>query len=160
MAVKKKIKECGCRCTCDDREVTYLVEFTDGSRKKITVPDTWKVTFGPVVKSLRSTTSATNIEYRDKIPVALRFYESETKQRAIFTNVKSFRDMSILIEEEVITTKDKIGRMEVDGISKNVSVKAEMRDWVNPDSEEDKPDRVALMDLSNKDFDFVDVEEA
>ena len=158
MAVKKKIKECGCRCTCDDREVTYLVEFTDGSRKKITVPDTWKVTFGPVVKSLRNT--AASVDYSDKMPVALRFYESETKQRAIFTNVKSFRDMSILIEEEVITTKDKIGRMEVDGISKNVSVKAEMRDWVNPDSEEDKPDRVALLDLNNKDFDFVDIEEA
>ena len=157
MAVKKKIiKECGCRCTCEDKMITYLVEFTNDTKKKITVPETWKVTFGPVVRSLAN--KNVSGDWRDKNPVALRFYESDTKQRAIFTNVKSFRDMSIKILEEEVTTKDKVGKMTIDGASKNVSVKAEMREWVNPDAEVPQRDQKKLLNISNEDFDFVDME--
>lgn len=73
---------------------TYLVEKRSGERVKITVPEDWKVTFGPIAVGGRSGNSGS---------LALRFYESDTKQRAIFTGVESFRDLSIPVEIEEVT---------------------------------------------------------
>lgn len=118
----------------DDTKTTYLIEFTDGKRKKIKVPSDWKVTFGPV--AVRKSTSL-HKDYQNKMPLALRFYESETKQRAIFTNVASFRDTSIEVQEERVTTDVKDGIMEVDGSRKVMAVKTEVKEWINPDDEND-----------------------
>ena len=76
---------------------TYLVEKAGGKRLRITVPETWKVTFAPVYMGEKSFGSS-------KV-MALRFYESDTKQRAIFTEVTSFRDVSIPVEYEHVTTE-------------------------------------------------------
>jgi len=62
-----------------------MVEFEDGTRKQITVPSSWKVTFGPLVKR-KSGSGGRPTDFANQMPIALRFYESETKQRAIFTN--------------------------------------------------------------------------
>lgn len=75
------------------KETTYLIEFKSGKRQKITVPSDWKVTFGPAAVG-KSRTSPSDL----KMPMALRFYENDKKQRAIFTDVKNFRDTSIKIE--------------------------------------------------------------
>ena len=75
--------------------------------------------------------------YTNKIPVALRFYENETKQRAIFTDVVSFRDMSIEIQEEIVNTQTKDGYVECDGVRKRTTFEASTREWVNPDTYED-----------------------
>jgi len=57
---------------------------------EIQVPDSWKVTFGPIaVGSGRNSEGAGSM--------ALRFYEDDKRQRAIFTGVRSFRDLSIPI---------------------------------------------------------------
>jgi hypothetical protein len=107
---------------------TYLIEFKNGKRQKITVPSSWKVTFGPAVAG------ANKADDRGRtIPMAIRFYESENKQRAIFTDVASFRDTSIEIVEEQINIQEKQGFVEVDGQRKATSFRAETRDWVNPD---------------------------
>lgn len=74
---------------------TYLVNFIDGDKKQITVPKSWKVTFGPVVPGSRHPT--------------LRFYESKEKQRAAFTDVKNFRDMSMDIK--VVETGEAIRKL-------------------------------------------------
>jgi hypothetical protein len=76
---------------------TYLVEKRD-EKLKITVPSDWKVTFGPV--AVGSGKQPRNYGYdAGNGSMAIRFYESDTKQRAIFTGVTGFRDLSIPVEK-------------------------------------------------------------
>ncbi len=111
---------------------TYLLVFERGGKKRITVPANWKVTFGPAAVGLGKTAYG-----GAKVPMAIRFYEDENRQRAIFTEVVSFRDMSIPVLEERRTTQTKTGHMDLDGARKNVNVQAEVREWVDPDNDED-----------------------
>jgi hypothetical protein len=67
------------------------------------------------------------------MPMALRFYESDTKQRAIFTDVKSFRDTSIKVERENVRSQEKDGFMECDGIRKRTIFQAQVKEWVCDD---------------------------
>lgn len=107
---------------------TYLIEHDDGTRRKITVPASWKVTFGPAVAGKQKGSE------HFKMPMALRFYESKEQQRAIFTDVVSFRDTSIDIQEERVSTQEKEGFIECDGVRKSTTFKAETKEWVNPDN--------------------------
>ncbi len=113
----------------DNKMTTYLIEFKNGKRQRITVPSEWKVTFGPAAAGVNKASNGDR-----QMPLALRFYESTNKQRAIFTDVVNFRDVGIKIEEEQINIQEKQGYVEVDGKRKATSFKAETRDWVNPDS--------------------------
>ena len=114
-----------------DEMKTYLIEFENGKKQKITVPESWKVTFGPASKGANAGTTRTGSVY--KVPLALRFYESETKQRAIFTDVIGFRDMSIKIEEMKTKIQEKDGYMECEGVKKATTFRASVSEWVNPD---------------------------
>jgi len=120
-----------------EEKVTYLVERSDGSRFKITVPEDWKVTFGPAVTSQSKNPHLP--QYAGKIPMALRFYESETKQRAIFTNVVSFRDISIPLFIEKINLQEKDGYYECDGVRKATTFQAKTREWKDANEEETIP---------------------
>jgi hypothetical protein len=109
---------------------TYIIEFENHQKRRITVPSSWKVTFGPATAGSNKPTTG----YNHKMPMAIRFYESKDKQRAIFTDVVSFRDTSIIFEEEVVNTKIKEGFVEVDGVRKATSFSATTKEWVSPDS--------------------------
>ena len=111
--------------------IIYIIEHDNGSRSRITVPDSWKVTFGPAVKGFNSGSDA-----HRKVPMALRFYESDTKQRAIFTDVKGFRDASIKIEREHVKVQEKAGFMECDGVRKRTTFQAQVKEWVADDDKE------------------------
>lgn len=76
---------------------TFLVVTSEG-RLRISVPSTWKVTFGPAVPpSPKQQRYGGNHERS----WCLRFYEAENKQRACFTDVTGFYDLSLPIEREV-----------------------------------------------------------
>jgi len=109
------------------QEKIYIVEKENGKKFKITVPADWKVTFGPAAKGMHTKSSSY------KVPLALRFYENADKQRAIFTDVVSFRDSSILVEEEKVRIQEKDGYMECDGIKKKTTFQATVKEWINPD---------------------------
>ena len=111
------------------KETTYLIEFKNGKRQRITVPSAWKVTFGPAA---RGTNSAKGLSR--EMPLALRFYENETKQRAIFTDVILFRDTSIKIEEERVDVQQKDGYVECEGHRKAVNFQATSKQWIDPDA--------------------------
>ena len=113
---------------------TYLIEFENGKRQKVTVPSNWKVTFGPAAKGTEHATGR-----GQKMPLALRFYESDKVQKAIFTDVVGFRDTSIEIQEEVVNVSEKQGYVEYEGKRKKTSFQATTREWVNPDKVDDKP---------------------
>lgn len=89
-------------------------------RQRIEIPDDWKVTYGPV--------SPGKASYGGN---ALRLYESETKQRAIFTDVISFRDLSIPVKVLAIREKGK-EKWESDerGRKRSSSVEIE-RAWID-----------------------------
>ena len=115
--------------------ITYIIEHDNGTRSRITVPDSWKVTFGPAVKGFNTGDGS-----HRKIPMALRFYESDTKQRAIFTDVKSFRDSSIKVERENIKVQEKDGFMECDGVRKRTTFQAQVKEWVWEDDKAETPE--------------------
>lgn len=109
---------------------TYILDCDDGTRKRITVPADWKVTFGPAASGGNKIILG---ERHLKMPMALRFYESEHRQRAIFTDVKSFRDASIEIEIEEVRIQEKDGYVECDGVRKRTTFQAKTKEWVSPD---------------------------
>lgn len=69
---------------------TYEIETTDQGRFRVTVPLAWKVTFGAVVPSSKSVGSS----YGGG-GWGLRFWEAQDRQRAVYSNVVSFHDVSI-----------------------------------------------------------------
>lgn len=76
---------------------TIEIRFTSGPPKRVTIPETWKVTFGSVVPG------------KAAVAYGLRLWESDDKQRAVFTDVASFRDISIEVQVPAIRkfgTKD------------------------------------------------------
>lgn len=75
---------------------TYLIE-RSREQIKVTVPDTWRVTFGPVVVGIKK-------EYGTSSAPVLRFYEGEIA-RALFTDVESFREVSIPVEKLFVKRK-------------------------------------------------------
>ena len=125
----------------------------DNTRKRITVPETWKVTFGPAAKGMNASKNGSNL----RMPMALRFYEDEKHQRAIFTDVKSFMDSSIKIEEEIVNIKEKDGFVECDGVKKRTTFQAKTKEWINiNDIKEDQP----LLPEDSTMFEFGEVREA
>ena len=72
---------------------TYEIEYDDTCLVRVDLPENWKVTFGPVVGSDKTTTGRT---------MAFRAWESETKQRLLLTGVRSFRDLSIPVTVRAI----------------------------------------------------------
>lgn len=106
-------------------QTTYIIEMRDGSRKKITVPSAWKVTFGLFAPGSQGNAGKS----------ALRFYEgSKENQRAVFQDVEAFRDMSIQLEEEITKTQDEILSKETPEGRKQFVVQASIKEWRNPDS--------------------------
>ena len=70
-----------------------LIERNNGKDLKITIPADFKVTFGQVQPGKGG-------GYGEGF--ALRIYKTEKDQRAVFTNVKSFRDLAIPVEEKIV----------------------------------------------------------
>lgn len=105
---------------------TYLINMKDGSRQKITCPTDWAVTFGPLTPGSKDS----NNGYHG---LALRIRDG-VRQKAVFTGVESFRDMSLQIEEEITKSKEEAFFREEDGEKKQVIVQGSVKEWVNPDA--------------------------
>lgn len=69
---------------------TYEIVTSHG-KQRITVPETHKVTFGAVVPGAKANSYSGG-------GWGLRIWESADKQRAVFSDVVSFRDLSIPVE--------------------------------------------------------------
>lgn len=102
-----------------DQIRTYEIVTTDGTLR-MSIPESWKVTYAPVAPGAKSYDGA----------YALRVYELETKQRAIFLNVKSFRDLSIPVQRLFVKTKgsDEWKRDNNGNSSSNSKIEVE-REW-------------------------------
>lgn len=98
-------------------ETTYEIETSRGNYR-ITIPSTWKVTYGPV--SPGKYTEGGN---------ALRIYEDDKRQRAMFTNVTSFRDMSLKTLKENKTVKGKTTWEVADDHEEHRTETETIKDW-------------------------------
>jgi hypothetical protein len=104
----------------------YYIEKTDGEKLMVEVPDTWKITFGPVAVGKPNGYNSGNGS------MALRFYESDTKQRAIFTGVASFIDTSLKVKKLIVTkkTQEEVEKRDLKNYRKDGSVLIKS-DWVD-----------------------------
>ncbi len=119
---------------------TYILELKNGNLRRVTVPADWKVTFGPLIPADRHSGGGC---------LALRFYESKEKQRAIFTDVKSFRASDIPIEERVTKTQTKHMQKQTPEGVKDVLVEARVTEWRNPDDDQTPDDDfMAIEDMT------------
>lgn len=98
---------------------TYLVVTTQG-KKKVTVPSSWKVTYGPV-------SPGSKYGGGDNV---LRFYEAENKQRALFTNVREFRDLSIEVVSQKIEKRRKSAQVISDNMLESADQYEEEASWL------------------------------
>lgn len=106
---------------------TYIVQRKGGKDQKITVPSSWKVTFGPLVPGSKNFSEGATTP-------CLRFYESQNQQRAVITDVISFRDASIAVEEKRVSVKQQTLHKQTGGGMKDVIVEGRVEEWVNPDA--------------------------
>lgn len=78
-----------------------LIKYTDPQEPDeiVEIPDSWKVTFGPwsprAGQQQSTRTFPAQNELHNKPGWILRVYETKEKQRAVFTNVESFRDLGV-----------------------------------------------------------------
>jgi hypothetical protein len=114
---------------------TYILELLNGDLRRITVPETWKLTFGPVVPFSGKGGSSDG-------RVCLRFYEgSKDNLRAVFTDVRAFRDADMEIRERRTEVKRQVVQKRDGGGMKNVEVEARVTEWVDPDEHGDDGDK-------------------
>lgn len=65
---------------------TYEITLKDGGAVRVDIPETWKVTFGPIAGAKG---------YDGGGGFAFRAWEAETKQRLLLTQVTGFRDIGL-----------------------------------------------------------------
>jgi hypothetical protein len=71
---------------------TYEIVTAREGKFRIDIPEAWKVTFGPIIGA----------KGYDGGGMAFRVWESEKQQRALFTNVTGFRDLSLPMMREAV----------------------------------------------------------
>lgn len=109
-------------------QTTYLLEMKDGSRKKLTVPSSWKLSFGPLVPGSKDG------NYNSSGALVLRIWEgSKDNQRAVITGVTAFRDMSLPVMDEITQVHEEVLAKQTDQGEKQFIVRGEVKEWVNPD---------------------------
>lgn len=123
---------------------TFILELKNGNVRKITIPATWKMTFGQLVPhTLRETNGATS-------QVALRLYEGTKENlRAVMTDVVAVRDASMVISERRTTVQRKAAQKQTAHGMKDVVVEARVTEWVNPDSQTDDTEPNEFLKLTD-----------
>lgn len=78
--------------------IEYEIRFTGGAKKRVTIPASWRVTYGPLTPGVKGGA------YGDGEGAVLRMYENKDKQRAMFRKVVEFFDTSLPTLVEVVST--------------------------------------------------------
>jgi hypothetical protein len=112
----------------------YILYMEDGTKKKVEVDPTWKVTFGPLVPGMKHGGGST----------CLRFYEGKDKPRAVFTGVKEFRVESLNVLEQVTRVKRSRSTRGSKGGHHDVEMEARVTSWVDPDDDSPEEDDAFL----------------
>lgn len=96
---------------------------------KLTVPDDARITFGPFSPPTGSSTKPNYGVDNDRLKGTLRIYQGKTKTTeniiGVFTNVRGFRDLSVLDYEEEVAREEGavIWKSDKDGYKREEKVK-------------------------------------
>lgn len=127
---------------------TYLMRLKNGNLRRVTVPADWKVTFGPIIVQKKG--GPRHYGNEEGWGWGVRFYEG-TIQRAVFTDVESFRDESIKLQERVTKTQRRIVHKRTKDGMRDVAVEAQMHEWIDPFEPQDDSDNEFLPMIEGKD---------
>lgn len=103
-----------------------LLCMQDGTQKKLEIPDDWKVTFGALVPGQKESAGK----------IGLRLWsggKGKEIQHAVFTDVASFRDMSISVLEQVEEHQTETFVRQGDETGEAIQADVRVKKWVNPD---------------------------
>lgn len=115
-----------------DGTKTYILDLNNGNMRRVEVPASWKLTFGPTIPY----TGKNGMVPVSQGGTALRFYEGNKENlRAVFTDVRAFRDSSVPVMEKRTETQKKVIKKASAGGMHDVHVEARVTEWVNPDDE-------------------------
>lgn len=111
---------------------TFILTLKDGDTRKVTVPSSWKLTFGNVIPFQGRNSSGSEVR------IALRFYEKNKEDlRAVMTDVVSFREEGTMaVSEKRTTVQRQASQKRTEQGMRDVIVEARVTEWVNPDKEE------------------------
>lgn len=124
---------------------TFILGLKGGHIRKITIPSSWKMTFG-------STVPYQGRGHQAEGGVALRLYEGNKENlRAVMTDVVSVRDASIEMMERRTSTQRKSAQKQTPQGMKDVVVEARVTEWINPDAEEDEGQPNEFLKLTGPD---------
>lgn len=117
----------------------YILDLIDGNTRRITVPSTWKLTFGNLIPYIQKN-DPNHASFRSSNPdmrIALRFYEGTKENlRMVMTDVRSFRDASVKVMEKRTSVKRQAAQKQTSQGMKDVVVEARITEWVDPDADE------------------------
>ena len=112
-------------------EKTYLLNCKGNKLRRVSVPDNWRLTFGPTVPGMSS-------KYAGGNTWSLRFYQGNKENlRAVFSDVESFREEGIKIQERITKVRRQRAQKEGKAGAKDVMVEARVTEWVDPDADVD-----------------------
>lgn len=109
---------------------TYEIETSRGAFR-VDLPETWKVTYGPVVGSDKTSVGRT---------MAFRAWESDNKQRLLISDVIAFRDISIPMKRRAVRKYGSEEWREDDGSWTGKRAEQVQKSWVDMDQLTDLPD--------------------
>lgn len=121
---------------------TYEIVTTRG-KQRITVPAEYKVTFGAVVPGAKATGYGGG-------GWGLRIWESTDKQRAVFSDVISFRDLSIPVEVAAVRKFGSEDWVLDDGTYTGKKAETVEKAWKNIDEIKDPP-MSGVMEITSDD---------
>lgn len=111
-----------------------LLTMQDGTQKKLTIPEAWKVTFGALIPGQKESAGK----------IGLRLWsgtKGNERQHAVFTDVACFRDMEIDVMEQVEETRTETFVSKNDEEGEAMVANVTVKKWINPDEPaKTKPD--------------------
>lgn len=130
----------------------FILTLKNGNVRKITIPATWKMTFGSLVPYSSDRNGARD---PNSGGAALRLYEGNKENlRAVMTDVVSIRDASIEMMERRTSVERKAAQKSTSHGMKDVVVEARITEWINPDAEGDDESPNEFLKLTSPDSDL------
>ena len=121
---------------------TYILDLVGGGHRKITIPATWKLTFGNVLPYNKPSLGGQGGPYQTspgwESRIVLRIYEkSKENLRAVMNDVVSFRDEEIEIREQRPKPVVKSSQTKTQkGMADVAIVSTTEPEWFDPDEQE------------------------
>ena len=113
---------------------TIFAQMNNGSLRKIEIPHEWVITFGPIAFAARNNGGES--------PNVLRIYSSKAKTSlmAVFRDVVSVTDASIVVTEKVIKKRQKVFVKKEDNGEQQYAAELRRTVWQNPYADEPDAD--------------------